>query len=179
MPAGAAFMMHSMEQMLFQKVRVQKRGKGYNPIRGRKVIEFGRELLDTAAPLASGSHKETTSYQVLENSLAISLKDGSITSLKEPEKFCGYTGLPENPDSILLKNNELHIDVQINSEGVIGSDDAADVQDLIVEAAITTIMDCEDSVAAVDAEDKAQVYRNWLGLMKGDLKDTFVKVTNR
>ncbi|WP_066015927.1 malate synthase G [Endozoicomonas atrinae] len=152
-----------------------EKGKGYNPIRGRKVIEFGRELLDTAAPLASGSHKEATRYQVLENSLAISLKDGLITSLKEPEKFCGYTGLPENPDSILLKNNELHIDIQIDSEGVIGRDDAADVQDLIVEAAITTIMDCEDSVAAVDAEDKAQVYRNWLGLMKGDLEDTFVK----
>ena len=152
-----------------------EKGKGYNPIRGRKVIEFGRELLDTSAPLVSGSHKEATNYQVLENSLAISLKDGSITSLKEPGKFCGYTGAPEKPDSILLKNNELHIDIQINSEGVIGRDDAADVQDLIVEAAITTIMDCEDSVAAVDAEDKAQVYRNWLGLMKGDLKDTFVK----
>ncbi|WP_257295939.1 malate synthase G [Endozoicomonas sp. YOMI1] len=152
-----------------------EKGKGYNPIRGRKVIEFGRELLDAAAPLASGSHKDAVRYQVLENSLAISLEDDSITSLKEPEKFCGYTGRSEKPDSILLKNNELHIDVQIDSEGVIGRDDAADVQDLIVEAAVTTIMDCEDSVAAVDAEDKALVYRNWLGLMKGDLEDTFVK----
>ncbi|WP_422465397.1 malate synthase G [Endozoicomonas sp. ALC013] len=152
-----------------------EKGKGYNPVRGRKVIEFGRELLDTAAPLASGSHKDAVRYQVLENSLAISLEDGSITSLKEPEKFCGYTGTPEKPDSILLKNNELHIDIQMDPEGVIGRDDAADVQDLIVEAAITTIMDCEDSVAAVDAEDKALVYRNWLGLMKGDLEDTFVK----
>ncbi|WP_422444957.1 MULTISPECIES: malate synthase G [unclassified Endozoicomonas] len=152
-----------------------EKGKGYNPVRGRKVIEFGRELLDTAAPLASGSHKDAVRYQVLENSLAISLEDGSITSLKEPEKFCGYTGTPEKPDSILLKNNELHIDIQMDPEGVIGRDDAADVQDLIVEAAITTIMDCEDSVAAVDADDKALVYRNWLGLMKGDLEDTFVK----
>ncbi|WP_422459099.1 malate synthase G [Endozoicomonas sp. ALB115] len=152
-----------------------EKGKGYNPVRGRKVIEFGRELLDTAAPLASGSHKDAVRYQVLENSLAISLEDGSITSLKEPEKFCGYTGTPKMPDSILLKNNELHIDIQMDPEGVIGRDDAADVQDLIVEAAITTIMDCEDSVAAVDADDKALVYRNWLGLMKGDLEDTFVK----
>ncbi|USE33774.1 malate synthase G [Endozoicomonas sp. SCSIO W0465] len=152
-----------------------EKGKGYNPIRGRKVIEFGRELLDTAAPLASGSHKEAACYRVLENSLAISLEDGSTTSLKEPEKFLGYTGIPENPGSILLKNNELHIDIRFNSEGVIGRDDAADIQDLIVEAAITTIMDCEDSVAAVDAEDKALVYRNWLGLMKGNLEDTFVK----
>ncbi|WP_257283261.1 malate synthase G [Endozoicomonas sp. SESOKO1] len=152
-----------------------EKGKGYNPIRGRKVIEFGRELLDTAAPLVSGSHKEAVCYQVLENSLAISLEDGSTTSLKEPEKFLGYTGTAEKPDSILLKNNELHIDIQFDSEGVIGRDDVADVQDLIVEAAITTIMDCEDSVAAVDAEDKALVYRNWLGLMKGNLEDTFVK----
>lgn len=152
-----------------------EKGKGYNPIRGRKVIEFGRELLDTAAPLVSGSHKEAVCYQVLENSLAISLEDGSTTSLKEPEKFLGYTGTPEKPDSILLKNNELHIDIQFDSEGVIGRDDVADIQDLIVEAAITTIMDCEDSVAAVDAEDKALVYRNWLGLMKGNLEDTFVK----
>lgn len=152
-----------------------EKGKGYNPIRGRKVVEFGRELLDTAAPLIIGSHKDAIQYQVLENNLAISLKDGSATSLKDAGKFVGFTGSESSPESILLKNNGLHIDIQVNPEGVIGKEDAANVQDLIVEAAITTIMDCEDSVAAVDADDKVQVYRNWLGLMKGSLEDTFLK----
>ncbi len=153
----------------------QEKGQGYNPVRGRQVIAFGRELLDTAAPLATGSHKRVSRYQVRENNLAITLQDGSVTCLKEPEKFCGYTGTPTSPQSILLQNNGLHIDIQIDSSGVIGKDDAANVQDVIVEAAITTIMDCEDSVAAVDGEDKTLVYRNWLGLMKGDLAETFIK----
>ncbi len=152
-----------------------EKGKGYNPVRGRKVIEFGRELLDTAAPLAAGSHKDAIQYQVLESHLAVSLKDGSITSLKDTGQFAGFTGSEEKPQSVLLKNNGLHIDIQVNPDGVIGKEDAAGVQDLVIEAAITTIMDCEDSVAAVDADDKAQVYRNWLGLMKGNLEDTFMK----
>ncbi|KEI71743.1 malate synthase G [Endozoicomonas elysicola] len=152
-----------------------EKGKGYNPVRGRKVIEFGRELLDTAAPLAVGSHKDAIQYQVLESNLAVSLKDGSITSLKDTGQFAGFTGSEEKPQSVLLKNNGLHIDIQVNPDGVIGKEDAAGVQDLVIEAAITTIMDCEDSVAAVDADDKAQVYRNWLGLMKGNLEDTFMK----
>nr|MDT0253680.1 malate synthase G [Endozoicomonas sp.] len=114
-------------------------------------------------------------YQVVENNLTVALKDGSATSLKDTGKFVGYTGSKHKPESILLKNNELHIDIQINPEGVIGKEDAAGIQDLIVEAAITTIMDCEDSVAAVDADDKVQVYRSWLGLMKGTLEDTFIK----
>ena len=153
----------------------QEKGQGYNPVRGQKVIAFGRELLDTAAPLANGSHSDISRYQVQEDNLAITLQDGSVTCLKEPEKFCGYTGTPVNPQSILLQNNGLHIDIQIDSSGVIGKNDAANVQDVIVEAAITTIMDCEDSVAAVDADDKTQVYRNWLGLMKGDLEESFIK----
>ncbi len=152
-----------------------EKGKGYNPVRGRKVIEFGRELLDTAAPLAAGSHKDAIHYQVLESNLAVSLKDGSITSLKDTGQFAGFSGSEEKPQSVLLKNNGLHIDIQVNPDGVIGKEDAAGVQDLVIEAAITTIMDCEDSVAAVDADDKAQVYRNWLGLMKGNLEDTFMK----
>ncbi|WP_067584684.1 malate synthase G [Endozoicomonas ascidiicola] len=152
-----------------------EKGKGYNPIRGQKVIEFGRQLLDDAAPLVSGSHANAVRYQVLENNLAISLQDGSVTSLQDTEKFVGFSGAASKPDAVLLKNNGLHIEVQVDAEGVIGKSDAANIQDLLVEAAITTIMDCEDSVAAVDAEDKTLVYRNWLGLMKGDLQDTFVK----
>ncbi|WP_299726946.1 malate synthase G [uncultured Endozoicomonas sp.] len=152
-----------------------EKGKGYNPIRGQKVIEFGRELLDDAAPLVSGSHADAVRYQVLENNLAISLQDGSVTSLQDTEKFVGFSGAASKPDALLLKNNGLHIEIQVDAEGVIGKSDAANVQDLLIEAAITTIMDCEDSVAAVDAEDKTLVYRNWLGLMKGNLQDTFVK----
>ncbi|WP_067522502.1 malate synthase G [Endozoicomonas ascidiicola] len=152
-----------------------EKGKGYNPIRGQKVIEFGRQLLDDAAPLVSGSHADAVRYQVLENNLAISLQDGSVTSLQDTEKFVGFSGAASKPDAVLLKNNGLHIEIQVDAEGVIGKSDAANVQDLLVEAAITTIMDCEDSVAAIDAEDKTLVYRNWLGLMKGDLQDTFVK----
>lgn len=152
-----------------------EKGKGYNPVRGRKVIEFGRALLDTAAPLVAGSHKDAIQYQVLESHLAVSLKDGSITALKDTGQFVGFTGSEEKPQSVLLKNNGLHIDIQVDPDGVIGKEDAAGVQDLVIEAAITTIMDCEDSVAAVDADDKAQVYRNWLGLMKGNLEDTFMK----
>lgn len=152
-----------------------ERTRAYNPTRGARVIEFGRTLLDTAVPLTSGSHKEASRYQVLEGNLAVLLIDGTVAVLVSPEKFAGYTGSPEDPSSILLVNNGLHIDIQIDPEGLIGQSDTAGVQDLVVEAAITTIMDCEDSVAAVDADDKVQVYRNWLGLMKGDLEDTFTK----
>ncbi|MGI9275539.1 MAG: malate synthase G [Endozoicomonas sp.] len=152
-----------------------EKGRGYNPVRGAKVIEFGRDLLDQAAPLVTGSHKDSTGYSVKEGSLAVELKDSSVTALSQPEKFVGFTGSQESPSSVLLKNNGLHIEIQIDPEAPIGKSDPAGVNDLIMEAAVTTIMDCEDSVAAVDAEDKALVYRNWLGLMKGDLEETFRK----
>ena len=152
-----------------------KQGKGYNPIRGNKVVAFGRNHLDIAAPLALGSHADVARYSVQNGSLSIALLDGSETELLHPEKFVGYNGEDEKPDAILLKNNGLHIEIQINPAGNIGKTDAAGVQDLLVEAAATTIMDCEDSIAAVDAEDKVEVYHNWLGLMKGTLSESFTK----
>ena len=152
-----------------------ERGGGYNPIRGNKVIAFGRRHLDTSAPLAAGSHADATGYAVKNESLVVTLKDGQTVGLREPGKFVAYKGPEDAPSAVLLKNNGLHIEIQIDPKGNIGQTDAAGVQDLLVEAAITTIMDCEDSVAAVDAEDKVEVYRNWLGLMKGTLSESFEK----
>ena len=150
-------------------------GKTYNPVRGAKVIEFARNFLDEAAPLANGSHKDSTAYSVANGALQVSLKDGSSTGLKQPEKFVGYQGEAASPNAVLLKNNGLHFEVQINRDGAIGASDAAGVNDILMEAALTTIMDCEDSVAAVDAVDKTLIYSNWLGLMKGDLKEEVSK----
>lgn len=150
-------------------------GKAYNPVRGAKVIEFARQFLDEAAPLASGSHKDATSYAVANGALQVSLKDGSKIGLKQTEKFIGYNGEAASPTAILLKNNGLHFELQINRAGTIGSNDAAGLNDIVMEAALTTIMDCEDSVAAVDDVDKVLVYSNWLGLMKGDLKEEVSK----
>ncbi len=147
----------------------------YNPVRGSRVIAFARGVLDQAAPLAAGSHADSTAYRIDNGVLKISLSDGSCVALTDPEKFVGYTGSAENPTSILIKNNLLHLDIQINPSTPVGSGDAAGISDVIVEAALTTIMDCEDSVAAVDAEDKALVYKNWLGLMKGDLEESLEK----
>ena len=152
-----------------------EKGSGYNPVRGQKVIAFARQLLDQAAPLAKGSHSESVAYSVKEGQLAVSLGDGSVTALQTPEKLVGFAGAENTPTSLLLKNNGLHIEVQIDSESAIGKTDPAGVKDLVLESAVTTIMDCEDSVAAVDAEDKAVVYGNWLGLMKGDLQESFQK----
>lgn len=150
-------------------------GKGYNPIRGNKVIDYAKKFLDQAAPLTAASHKEATTYKIAESQLVVTLSNGETATLTEPEKLVGYQGTAEQPTAILLKNNDLHIEIQIDRNHPIGKDDAAGVKDIYLESAITTIMDCEDSVAAVDAEDKVEVYANWLGLMKGDLSATFEK----
>lgn len=150
-------------------------GKGYNPIRGNKVIAYAKKFLDQAVPLTAASHKEATTYKMAENQLVVTLANGETTTFAEPEKLVGYQGTAEQPTAILLKNNDLHIEIQIDRNHPIGKDDTAGVKDIYLESAITTIMDCEDSVAAVDAEDKVEVYANWLGLMKGDLTATFEK----
>ncbi len=153
----------------------EKGGKGFNPVRGAKVVAYARNHLDTAAPLAQGSHVDSTLYSVKDGQLVVALADGSETTLAQPEKFLGFNGSAEAPAALLIKNNGLHIEIQIDRENGIGKTDAAGVKDLLVEAAITTIMDCEDSVAAVDGEDKTEVYSNWLGLMKGDLEASVQK----
>jgi malate synthase len=148
---------------------------GYNPLRGEKVIAFARAFLDEAAPLASGSHVGAKAYAVGSGELLVTLADGSQSRLAQPEKYVGYQGEPLQPQAILLKNNGLHIEIQIDSASPIGGTDPAGIKDLLLEAALSTIIDCEDSVAAVDAEDKLVIYRNWLGLMKGDLTEALVK----
>ncbi|WP_122532159.1 malate synthase G [Pseudomonas viridiflava] len=148
---------------------------GYNPLRGAKVIVFARELLDEAAPLANGSHIDARQYRIEDGQLLIAMADGSQTVLQQPEKYVGFQGEPCKPDAILLKNNGLHIEIQIDPRHPVGSSDVAGIKDLLLESALSTIIDCEDSVAAVDADDKIQVYRNWLGLMKGDLAATLDK----
>ena len=152
-----------------------ERAGGYNEVRGARVIAFARDFLDSSAPLASGSHRDATSYAVADSALAVTLRDGSVSGLAEPSKFAGYVGDAAAPSAVLLKNNGLHVDITIDRGHPVGRDDAAGVRDVVVEAAMTTIMDLEDSVSTVDAEDKVVAYRNWLGLMKGDLTDRFEK----
>ncbi|MED3931745.1 malate synthase G [Priestia megaterium] len=151
------------------------RTSSYNPIRGEKVIAFAKNFLDEVVPLVQSSHAEVVQYSFENGKLVAQLNDGSLTELQEEEKFVGYQGEEESPDALLFKNNGLHFEVQIDRTDSIGKTDEAGVKDILMEAALTTIMDCEDSVAAVDAEDKVDVYRNWLGLMKGDLTSTFKK----
>ena len=152
-----------------------KRTTKYNPVRGAKVIQYARDFLDDAAPLAAGSHSYAVRYKVRAGKLIVVMGDGSETELGWRECFAGYRGAPDEPSSILLRHNNLHMEICIGKGYFIGRGDLAGVYDVRVEAAITAIMDCEDSVAAVDAADKVRVYRNWNGLMKGDLKASVKK----
>jgi malate synthase len=146
-----------------------KKTAKYNPVRGRQVINYARKFLDQAVPLAIGSHSYAVRYKVVSGKLVIVMGDGSETELGWRECFAGYRGDPENPSAVLLKHHNLHIELLIGEGFFIGQGDLANIYDINLESAITTIMDCEDSVSAVDAEDKVRVYRNWFGLMKGDL----------
>ncbi len=152
-----------------------ERSGGYNPARGDKVIAFAKAHLDKAVPLQTGSHSEVTHYQVDNGALVAVLGDGADSQLEDKTAFVGYTGQPQSPTSILLKRNGLHIEIQIDANHPIGKADKANVKDLLLESAVTTIMDCEDSVAVVDAEDKVEIYTNWLGLMQGNLAAQFEK----
>ncbi len=146
-----------------------KRTRKYNPVRGRKVIEYARAFLDRATPMAVGSHAHVVKYRVKSGQLVGIMGDGGEHGLGKRERFAGYTGDPESPDSILLRHNALHIELRLGEGYYIGRNDLAGIYDIQLEAAVSVIMDCEDSVAAVDAADKTAVYRNWLGLMRGDL----------
>ncbi|WP_277373007.1 malate synthase G [Pseudomonas sp. AA-38] len=152
-----------------------EKGKGYNKVRGDKVIAFARAFLDEAAPLAAGSHADSTGYRIEGGKLIVALKGGSNSGLRDDAQLVGFQGEASAPIAVLLKHNGLHFEIQIDPNSPIGSTDAAGVKDVLMEAALTTIMDCEDSVAAVDADDKVVVYRNWLGLMKGDLAEEVSK----
>jgi malate synthase len=151
------------------------RGPGYNEVRGAQVIARARQVLDEAAPLAGGSHADATGYRVENGRLAVQLKGGASTGLKDPAKFVGYRGAAGAPSSVLLRNNGLHLDVVIDRSSAIGAGDAAGVSDVIVEAALSTILDLEDSIAAVDAQDKLLAYRNWFGILQGTLTEQVSK----
>ena len=152
-----------------------ERGGAYNPVRGDKVIEFSKNFMNENFPLSNGTYQEIAAFQIADGNLEITLKDQTKVTLADNDKFVGYSGDIENPTGILMKNNNLHVEVQIDREDSVGKDDLAGIKDILVESAVTTIQDCEDSVAAVDGEDKATVYSNWLGLMQGNLEETFDK----
>ncbi|WLH29620.1 malate synthase G [Pseudomonas canadensis] len=152
-----------------------EKGQGYNKVRGDKVIAFARAFLDEAAPLSAGSHVDSTGYKIVDGTLIVSLKGGSNSGLRDDAQLIGFQGPAAEPIAILLKHNGLHFEIQIDASTPVGQTDAAGVKDVLMEAALTTIMDCEDSVAAVDADDKVVIYRNWLGLMKGDLAEEVSK----
>ena len=152
-----------------------ERRNAYNPVRGARVIAFARDVLDTAAPLDNGHHGDATAYAVVDGALSVTLRDGSVTGLGDPSKFVGYRGDPAAPSAVLLRNHGLHLEIDIDRTHPVGRDDAAGVKDIVLEAATTTIMDLEDSVSTVDAEDKVVAYRNWLGLNRGNLTASFEK----
>lgn len=152
-----------------------ERGHGYNPVRGDKVIAFARKFLNDTIPLQQGDHTQAQAYRVENGQLQVTLQSGEQTGLQSAELFVGYQGNPSSPDALLFLHNGLHFEIQIDPSHPIGQTDAAGVKDLLMEAAVSTIMDCEDSIAAVDAEDKIVVYSNWLGLMKGDLEEQMDK----
>ncbi|MBI6910635.1 malate synthase G [Pseudomonas palleroniana] len=152
-----------------------EKGQGYNKVRGDKVIAFARAFLDEAAPLSAGSHVDSTGYKIVDGKLIVSLKGGSNSGLRDDSQLIGFQGDSAQPIAVLLKHHGLHFEIQIDASTPVGQTDAAGVKDVLMEAALTTIMDCEDSVAAVDADDKVVIYRNWLGLMKGDLAEEVAK----
>ena len=151
------------------------RGGAYNPMRGAAVVAKARSVLDQAAPLAAGSHADSASYTLEGGALLVTLKNDQKTWLRDPAQFVGYRGDATGLSHVVLRHNGLHLEIVIDRSHPIGKDDPAGVADVVMEAAITTIQDCEDSISAVDAEDKILAYRNWLGLMKGTLEDTFEK----
>ncbi|MEX6504760.1 malate synthase G [Jiella sp. M17.18] len=150
-------------------------GKGYDRARGARVVSWAKSFLDGVAPLDRISHIDVSAYTVEGGTLVARYADGKTARLKNPTAFAGYRGDPAAPSAVLFKHNGLHVEVTIDAEDRIGRNDGAHVADMLMESAVSTICDCEDSIAAVDAEDKTAVYRNWLGLMKGDLEDTFEK----
>ena len=155
--------------------KVSASGKPYNPKRGKKVIAYARHVLDRTAPLRKGSHLDSVAYSVKNGKLAVKLKDGSNTSLLNAAQFIGFQGTAKAPSSVLLQHNGLHLDIRIDRNTAIGKSDAAGVCDLVLEAALSTILDLEDSVAVVDADDKVLAYSNWLGILQGTLTETIHK----
>jgi malate synthase len=151
-----------------------ERTKSYNPVRGARVITRARALLDQVAPLADGSHADATGYAVQDGQLVVAI-GSRAARLATPAVFVGFTGAPEAPDAVLFEHHGLHVEIQFDATDAIGRTDAAKVKDVVVESAVSTIVDCEDSVAVVDADDKVRLYRNWLGLMRGDLVEDVSK----
>ncbi len=152
-----------------------QKGPGYNPVRGAKVIEYARYVLDRCAPLKKGSHIDSTAYRVVDNQLAVTLKNGTTVGLKNPAQFVGFQGEMGSPSSVLLSHHGLHMDIRIDTDHPIGKTDPAGVADLVLESALSTILDLEDSVAVVDADDKVLAYGNWLGILKGTLTESVAK----
>ena len=152
-----------------------EKGSGYNPKRGAKVIEYARHVLDRCVPLTKGSHLDSTAYRVVDNNLAVTLKDGKTVGLKNPAQFVGFQGEADAPSGVLLSHHGLHMDIRVDRAHPIGRDDPAGVCDLVLESALSTIMDLEDSVAVVDAADKVQAYGNWLGILRGTLTEAVAK----